>query len=283
MPAFPEASTIDDKLSLMTESGISRVGAATGVVSVVVTFVGFGVHGALPTDTTAEAVEIYVKGVSASQAGIGNYLELLGYLLFLAFAAYLYAVGRAGATNSLHWLNVLGLAAAITYIAVSAFAIAGQVVMVNWAKAGADPKTVLGAYMLERSFHAELRNRGPLLAGGWHPLVDQAYRPAADRGLRHARRLGAFCHRAHKYRINSELEQPNRLHGIQPLDRRSRDLPADTSCPDYSSCLALRVFLHNGKKISGAGRRHFRAAPPAPLYTEAPLGAGSAPSWMSIE
>ena len=133
----------------MTESAISRIGAATGVASVVVTFIGFGVHGALPTDTTADAVETYVKGVSASQAGIGNYLELLGYLLFLAFAAYLYAVCRAGGTNSLHWLNVLGLAAAITYIAVSAFAIAGQVVMVNWAKAGADPKTVLGAYMLD--------------------------------------------------------------------------------------------------------------------------------------
>src|SRR5438270_12083990 len=130
MPAFPEASTIDDKLSLMTESGISRIGAATGVVSVVVTFVGFGVHGALPTDTTADAVETYVKGVSASQAGIGNYLELLGYLLFLAFAAYLYAVGRVGVTNSLHWLNVLGLAAGITYIAVSAVAIAGQALMV---------------------------------------------------------------------------------------------------------------------------------------------------------
>src|SRR5438309_9602203 len=106
MPAFPEASTIDDKLSQMTESGISRIGAATGVVSVVVTFVGFGVHGALPTDTTAAAVETYVKSVSASQAGIGNYLELLGYLLVLAFAAYIYAVGRAGGTNSLHWVNV---------------------------------------------------------------------------------------------------------------------------------------------------------------------------------
>jgi hypothetical protein len=116
---------------------------------VVVTFIGFGVHGALPTDTTAAAVETYVKGVSTSQAGIGNYLELLGYLLFLAFAAYLYAVGRAGGTNSLHWLNVLGLAAAVTYIAVSAFAIAGQVLMVNWAKAGTDPKTVLGAYILD--------------------------------------------------------------------------------------------------------------------------------------
>jgi hypothetical protein len=114
-----------------------------------VTFIGFGVHGALPTDTTADAVETYVKGVSAGQAGIGNYIELLGYLLFLAFAAYLYAVGRAGGANSLHWLNVLGLSAAITYIAVSAFAIAGQVVMVNWANAGADPKTVLGAYILD--------------------------------------------------------------------------------------------------------------------------------------
>jgi len=45
----------------MTETGISRIGAATGVVSVVVTFIGFGVHGALPTDTTADAVETYVK------------------------------------------------------------------------------------------------------------------------------------------------------------------------------------------------------------------------------
>src|SRR5207237_9805291 len=108
-----------------------------------------GATSTLLTHTTATACETTVKGVSASQVEIGNYLELLGYLLFLAFAAYLYAVCRAGGANSLHWLNVLGLAAAITYIAVSAFAIAGQVVMVNWAKAGADPKTVLGAYMLD--------------------------------------------------------------------------------------------------------------------------------------
>lgn len=133
----------------MSDTTLSRIGAATGVVSVVVTFIGFGVHGALPMDTTADAVQTYVKGVSAAQAGIGNYLELLGYLLFLAFATYLYAVGRAGSANTLHWVNVLGLAAATTYIAVSAFAIAGQVLMVDWAKAGADPRTVLGAYMLD--------------------------------------------------------------------------------------------------------------------------------------
>lgn len=133
----------------MSDSTLSRIGAATGVVSVVVTFIGFGVHGALPSDTTAVAVQSYVKGVGAAQAGIGNYLELLGYLLFLAFASYLYAVGRAGGADRLHWLNVLGFGAAITYVAVSAFAIAGQVLMVDWAKAGADPKVALGAYILD--------------------------------------------------------------------------------------------------------------------------------------
>lgn len=133
----------------MSESTLSRIGAAAGATSVVVTFIGFGVHRGLPADTTAGAVGTYVNGVSASQAGIGNYLELLGYLVFLAFAVYLYAVARAGAADSLHWLNVLGLAAAITYIAVSASAIAGQLLMVEWAKAGADLKTVLGAYILD--------------------------------------------------------------------------------------------------------------------------------------
>src|SRR5712691_5407355 len=111
-PAFVTISS-----RLMSESTVSRLGAATGVASVVVTFIGFGVHGSLPTDITADAVETYVKGVSAGQAGIGNYLELLGYLLFLAFATYLYVVGRANGANSLHWMNVLGLAAATTYIA----------------------------------------------------------------------------------------------------------------------------------------------------------------------
>jgi len=134
---------------LQVEREGHQPGAATGVASVIVTFVGFGVHGALPTDTTAEAVQNYVRGVSASQAGIGNYLELLGYLLFLGFATYLYIETRAGGPKSMHWLSVLGLAAAITYTAISTFAIAGQVVMVDWLKAGVDAKSALGAYILD--------------------------------------------------------------------------------------------------------------------------------------
>ena len=115
----------------------------------VVTFVGFGVHGGLPSAATADAVRSYVIGVNAGQTGIGNYIELLGYVLFLVFATYLYAVARAVNPDRLNWLTVLGLAGAGAYVAVSAVAIAGQQVMVEWAKAGADAKTVLGIYILD--------------------------------------------------------------------------------------------------------------------------------------
>jgi len=94
---------------------LSRFGAASGAVSVIVTFVGFGVHGGLPSDTTTAAIQSYVQGVNPRQTGAGNYLELLGYLFFLVFATYLYSVARAVGSERLHWLNVLAVTAATTY------------------------------------------------------------------------------------------------------------------------------------------------------------------------
>lgn len=133
----------------MSGPGLSRVGASAGILSVVVTFVGFGVHGGLPPATTADAVRAYVNGVGASQTGIGNYIELLGYVLFLVFASFLYAVARAAKPDRPNWLAVFGFAGAIAYVAVSAVGIAGQQTMVEWAKSGADAKTVLGIYILD--------------------------------------------------------------------------------------------------------------------------------------
>jgi len=133
----------------MSESGLSRLGAGAGALSVIATFVGFGIHGGLPGSATAEAVRTYVDGVSAGQTGIGNYIELLGYVLFLVFASFLYAVTRAANPDRLDWIPVLGLVAAAAYVAVSAVAVAEQQTLVEWAKAGADPKTVLGALILD--------------------------------------------------------------------------------------------------------------------------------------
>ncbi|HEY8954059.1 MAG TPA: hypothetical protein VIP78_16055 [Candidatus Dormibacteraeota bacterium] len=132
----------------MRTRSLSRIGASSGIFSVVITFVGFGVHGGLPSAATADAVRSYVDGVSSSQTGIGNYIELLGYVLFLVFAAFLYAVACAANPDRRNWLALV-LAAAGAYVAVSTVAIAGQQVMVEWSKAGADSKTVLGIFILD--------------------------------------------------------------------------------------------------------------------------------------
>ena len=132
----------------MRTRSLSRIGASSGIFSVVMTFVGFAVHGGLPSAATADAVRSYVDGVSSSQTGIGNYIELLGYVLFLVFAAFLYAVACAANPDRRDWL-ALALAAAGAYVAVSTVAIAGQQVMVEWSKAGADSKTVLGIFILD--------------------------------------------------------------------------------------------------------------------------------------
>src|SRR5437870_1793055 len=54
----------------MTESGISRIGAATGVVSVVVTFVGFGVHGAYMLDSAAFTLSFEIAALFLLALGI---------------------------------------------------------------------------------------------------------------------------------------------------------------------------------------------------------------------
>ena len=226
----------------LSEKAISRLGAAAGVASVIVTFVGFGVHGALPTDTTAEAVQNYVRGVSASQAGIGNYLELLGYLLFLGFATYLYVVARAGGPKSMHWLNVLSLAAAITYSAMSAFAIAGQVVMVDWLKAGVDAKSALGAYILDSAgftLSFEVAALFLLAVGIVLWTMGRAMRLVGGSGMLVARR--AVRDRPDQHCLDPELEQPDRLHGVQRLDPDRRNLPARPSSSDRSNRLILQA------------------------------------------
>jgi hypothetical protein len=124
----------------VTDRGVSRLGAASGALSFIVTFVGFGVHGGLPSDTTSSGIQSYVQGVNAGQTGAGNYLELLGYLLFLVFATYLYSVARVVGSERLHWLNVLAVTAATTYVAVSALAIAAQQVVVESSKAALTPR-----------------------------------------------------------------------------------------------------------------------------------------------
>ena len=133
----------------MREAVFPRAGAAAGVLSVILTFAGFSLHGGLPDSTSAAAVRSYVEHASSAQTGIGNYLELLGYVLFLVFAAFLCSVAGAGTADRMNWLAVVALAGATAYVTLSGVGIAAQQAMVEWAKAGAEPGTVLGVYILD--------------------------------------------------------------------------------------------------------------------------------------
>lgn len=167
----------------MADARLIRIGAATGILSVVMTFVGFAVHGGLPPATTADSVHSYVNAASAGQTGIGNYLELLGYVLFLGFATLLYSVARASNRDPLNWLAVLGLVGAGAYVAVSEVGIAGQQAMVEWAKSGADAKTVLGIYVLDGEAFTLSFELAALFLGGTGAALLSAGRPLRVVGL----------------------------------------------------------------------------------------------------
>ena len=132
----------------MSERTTSRLGALAAILSFILSIVGFGLHGGLPSAANADSVRRYVEGANPNQTGVGNYVELLGIVLFLVFATYLYSVARATNPDRLNWFAVAGLSGAVVYVALNAVAIASQQVMVEWAKAGADATTVLGISLL---------------------------------------------------------------------------------------------------------------------------------------
>lgn len=157
----------------MNERNLARLGGLAGVLSVAVTFAGFALHSRLPDATTQRAVSSYLASVSPTQTGIGNYIELLGYLLFMAFAAFLYSVARDAQPFPRSWLAIAGLAAAVAYVAATTIGISAQQGLVEWSKAGADAKTALGLYVLSAdSFPLSFELSAMFLAGTGAALLD---------------------------------------------------------------------------------------------------------------
>jgi hypothetical protein len=136
-------------LGTVTPRSLARVGGVIGVLSVIVTFVGSSAHGGLPDTATEASVRSYIASANAVQTGIGNFLELLGYLLFLVFAAFLYSTLREADAERRSWPALAALTGAIAYVAFAGIGIASQQAMVEWGKAGADAKTTLGLYIFD--------------------------------------------------------------------------------------------------------------------------------------
>jgi hypothetical protein len=96
----------------------TRAGAAAGLVSLVMTTIGFVLHGNLPTLESGTDLATWVAHTNDATFRTGIYLELLGYLVFLIFGAWLWSVVYRR-TNGLDWLSTAGLVAFGLFIGAS--------------------------------------------------------------------------------------------------------------------------------------------------------------------
>ena len=99
----------------MREAIWTRVGPATGLLFVVVLHVGFFIHGSPDIRPTDAKLSSWLANVDVNRFGLGVYIEALGTLLFIPFAAWLYIHLRPDGTGS-SWPAVAMLASATGWV-----------------------------------------------------------------------------------------------------------------------------------------------------------------------
>jgi hypothetical protein len=110
-------------------------------MSIVITTVGFVLHGTLPMAETGTDVAQWAAHTNDSTFSIGIYVELLGYLLFLIFGAWLWSIVHRR-TNGLDWLAMAGLVAAALFIGASSIDDGIWLALLNSARTGTDSQAL---------------------------------------------------------------------------------------------------------------------------------------------
>ncbi len=119
----------------------ARGGAATGVLSIVVATIGFVLHGNPPLGKSGPAIVTWATGVDQTRFTTGIYVELLGYLLFLVFAAWLWSVLRRPGDEAA-WLSTAALVGATLSMGLSAIADGLWVALLAGVHQGTPPPTL---------------------------------------------------------------------------------------------------------------------------------------------
>jgi hypothetical protein len=142
----------------MEDQTSNLVGGASGLISIVLSVVGFGVLGGTTPKLGAstDAVTSYVTR-SNVETWTGAYLGLLGLLLFVVFAGRLWAILRR-AEGDAAWLSAIALGAALIWVAVLLSAdFASGAVAFYAGRRGLNPTTAGALY--------DLKHFGELLSG----------------------------------------------------------------------------------------------------------------------
>ncbi len=118
-----------------------RAGAAAGLLSIIVSTIGFLLHGDYPMGKNGAQIVTWAAGTSRNSFGTGIYVEVLGYLAFLLFAAWLWMVGRdrGGARE---WFATSGFVAAVLLVGSAAMDNGLWSALLDGAQQGTNPQTL---------------------------------------------------------------------------------------------------------------------------------------------
>ncbi len=120
-----------------------RLGATSGVLYVVLTFVASGDNNSPGFHATPQEISAWAQSVQLTPSfWISPYVELLGMLFFLAFAAYLWSV-LSRAEGEFGWLSATAFASGIATVVVKIVAFPVAAAAVAGASEGFNPQ-VLG-------------------------------------------------------------------------------------------------------------------------------------------
>ncbi|CAN5806778.1 hypothetical protein BH18ACT11_BH18ACT11_13480 [soil metagenome] len=119
----------------------TRVAAALGLLSIILSYCGFAIHGYPAIGGSGNEIARWATTTNQQRFEIGIYIEALGLLLFLPFAAWLCAVARSAEDGS-GWLTTAGFGAAALYVGISIVDNGVWSAVLNSAHHGADPQTL---------------------------------------------------------------------------------------------------------------------------------------------
>ena len=119
----------------------TRVAAALGLLSIILSLVGFVIHGYPAMGASGKEILHWATTTDGQRFAIGIYVEALGYLLFLPFAAWLWSVAR-GAEDGWGWLATAGFGAATLYVGISVMDNGIWSSLLDGARHGTDPQTL---------------------------------------------------------------------------------------------------------------------------------------------
>ena len=138
----------------------TRVAAALGLLSIILSILGLVIHGYPTMGAGGKEIADWATTTNQQQFETGIYIEALGYLLFLPFAAWLWSVAR-GAEDGWDWLATAGFGAVVLYVGISVVDNGIWSSLLDGARHGTDPQTLASIRDIAVNVF-----RGTLLFGG---------------------------------------------------------------------------------------------------------------------